>query len=146
MSEVTVYLAGAISKKEEIFCRTWRNIIKDDLSDIENIKIIDPIQGKSLNQEYDPKEIFTQDIINVRKSDIIVAELMLEDYDHVGTAMEIQDAYVYDRNKEIIIWGDKHKDHYFIRHVANKIFGTDELYKLINYLKEVSQGKDEMIT
>jgi len=110
----TIYLAGAIDKNHQTFCREWRNEVEDFLDNIYGIKIINPIKGKDLNKEYDPDDIYYQDLNAVRDSDIIFAEMVLNRC-YIGTAIELHHANMY--NKDIIVWGRTHDEHYFIRSI-----------------------------
>ena len=114
---VTVYLAVAISQKHEKYCREWRNTFKEHFSDEPRLKFIDPIEGKDLHKEYHPEEIYREDMKNIGKSDIILAEYMIEGYDHIGTLMELQEAY--QQNMGIIVFGDKNRGHYFLEYIID---------------------------
>lgn len=114
-----IYLAGAISQEHWNWCKNWRknitNTIESNFHGDCGIKIVDPMSDKEENTEYTAKDIYETDIRSVMNSDLIIAELDLKEYQHVGTLMELQQAFMSEI--PILIWGDKHIDHYFISYI-----------------------------
>ena len=112
----TVYLAGSIQCEREEFCRGWRKDIIKRFEKYEHIKFLNPIEGKDLSAEYDPKVIFETDIDCINQSDIVVVEMAYEDYHYIGSSIEIYHAWR--KNIPVIIWGSAHKDHYFLKYLS----------------------------
>ncbi len=127
-----VYLSGAICKEQESFCRSWRNRIKNSLSNRGDIILLDPIEDKNLDNEYDAEKIVKDDLFMVRSSDLFVAEMTMKDYSYIGTAMEMCFAHMLDI--PIYVWGDAYKDHYFIQVMSTKRYKN--IGQLINSIED----------
>lgn len=102
-----IYLAGAIDKTYEIYCRQWRKLFY-------KFEVIDPIKDKDLNDTYSVDYIYETDMESVKTCDLIVAELMLNT-PYIGTSMELQEAHM--TFKDIILITNK--DHYFLNYIIN---------------------------
>jgi len=112
----TVYLGGAITKDKEDFCREWRDKIIKRFYRYPEIEFINPIEGKDLNAEYKPKEIFEEDMESVKKSDLVVVEMDCPNYHYIGSSIEIHKAWQEDI--PVIVWGKAHTMHYFLRYLT----------------------------
>jgi len=120
---VTIYLAGSIRKDKESWCRYWRQEIEKELANINGVKIINPIKNESLDKEHNANDIYNKDVASVITSDIIFAEMYVDDgYPYIGTCLELQMARYHSNpssslglgRKEIIVWGFVHEGHYFM--------------------------------
>jgi len=127
-----VYLSGAICKEQEAFCRSWRNRIRNCLADRYDIVLLDPIEDKNLDNEYDPEKIVKDDLSMVRSSDLFVAEMTMKDYSYIGTSMEMSFAYML--SIPIYIWGNAWKDHYFIQVMSTR--RCKNIGQLINAIED----------
>lgn len=127
MSKKTVYLAGGMSGISHDEATIWRRYAKLRL-EAAGYKVLDPTIGKDLDRpgenidRYTPEQIVEGDLKAISESDIILAEVSRTDKPYIGTAMEIRQAYLW--NKMIIVWGGS--ESYWIRYHANREFGRLE--------------------
>jgi len=110
-----IYLAGAIDKCNEDFCRSWRNAVKRGVG-ADDVSFIDPIEDKDLEKTYSPRYIYETDIDAVEGADVVFAEMVIPDRCYIGTAIELHHAFQH--GIPIIVWGHVHEDHYFLRHIV----------------------------
>lgn len=144
MEKLKIYLAGAIIKESEEFCRSWRDFVKHYLED-KNIKFLDPIKGKDLDKDYNSKLIYTSDMRMVNKADIILAEMCLKDRPYIGTSMELQEAFR--EGKTIFLWGKANKGHYFLETIADEWYDSLEyaVMDLKKFTSEIMKGEKRFL-
>jgi nucleoside 2-deoxyribosyltransferase len=130
----TIYLAGSGSRNPQ-YALYWRGKAKNLLPDFETIS---PFRDKNIRDmykgekeqyqwgEYTPQEIVERDLNDIQKSDLVLAELVYDDYCYFGTASEMVYAKLF--RKPFIAFSDKHyiKNHYWIRYHSVKILDTLE--------------------
>lgn len=116
---ITVYLAGAIDKNKEHECRQWRNLATWYLNE-ENVKTINPIEGKELDQKYSATDIVNEDLESIDNSDIVLAEvgIITPNYPYIGTSMEIMYSWLNDT--PVYCWTDLEDNLFLDYHVTYK--------------------------
>ena len=140
MSKKTVYLAGGMSGITHDEATIWRRYARLRL-EAAGYKVLDPTAGKDLDRpgenvsRYTPAEIVEGDLKMISESDIILAEVSREDKQYIGTAMEIRQAYLWD--KLIIVWGGSKS--YWIRYHAEPLL-FDRLGAALGWL-ELDKGQ-----
>lgn len=140
MSKKTVYLAGGMSGISHDEATTWRRYARLRL-EAAGYRVLDPTLGKDLDRHgentdrYTPAEIVEADMRMISDSDIILAEVSREDKQYIGTAMEIRQAYLWD--KLIIVWGGS--KNYWIRYHAEPLL-FDRLGAALGWL-ELDKGQ-----
>ena len=132
---IKVYLAGSIREDRENFCRFWRMCVENYFRDDEDVEFLNPIAGKDLSKEYDPAEIYEEDIECVKESDIIFVEYSRDDYPYVGSTMELQLAHYLD--KDIIMWGMRHKGHPFIEAIMKYNYRSSSFIEALAELRDL---------
>lgn len=132
-----IYLSGAICKKHESFCRSWRDKIKKEFVDKKDLIFFDPIEGKDLTKNYQPYEIYKEDMRKIRLSDIVIVEMNLDEYPYIGTVIEMQYAYFLDI--PVYVWGSAHKNHYFLKVIETERY--DNIGQIISLIRDFCYGK-----
>lgn len=125
-----IYLAGKIHGISYEEATQWRNLCKRRLSS--DYDLLDPMEGKEFLQESNnipiltelsPLNIFNQDIENVRRADIILANL---NYLPVfGTPFELGYAFALGETKPLLLLGicsNEYYEHPFVAGSLDYIF------------------------
>lgn len=133
MGVKTIYLAGT-SKKGNSFALEWRKEATQKLNRMD-ISTINPFRNKVITQDgelYTPNEIITRDLWDIRRSDLVLAEMTQDDCAYIGTSMEIIAASKF-YDKPVVVWAsDKIATHYWIRALAVHI--SNDLDECIEYI------------
>ena len=129
--EKTIYLAGSATRDRE-FAIKWR---VEATTKLENygFRTLSPFRDRDLNnvpEETTSAEIVTRDLDDIRRSSLVLAEMVFDDYNYIGTSMEIMAANML--NIPVVVWTDKWKEHYWVKHHAVRCLPTlDEACKYI---------------
>ena len=128
---MTIYLAGSKRGSEEGNAISgWRQKAARLLPYESDIR--DPFRGKKHLPDgkfddisYTANEIVTRDLKDIRESDVVLAEMVFDDYNYIGTCMEIRAAAEY--GVPVVIWCPKAvAKHYWIEYHTVKSFETLE--------------------
>lgn len=147
-NEMTVYLAGPISGLRQAQALTWRVWAKTDLEATGRYHCIDPMRGHDSrkaeealradghNWPYGPKAVFMRDRHDVRRSQVLLVNLLGASRVSLFTMMEM--AWAYDQDAFILTVmeneGNVH-EHLAVREASSLIVPT--LDDAIHYLKSV---------
>lgn len=131
-----IYLAGSKRGSEPgNKISGWRDNVKTLLPDVE---LRDPFRGKprlangKFKEGYTPNEIVARDIRDICDSDLVLAEMVFDDYNYIGTSMEIRAAA--EAGVPVVMWcPDKVAKHYWIEYHSVKSFET--LGECCDYIK-----------
>lgn len=133
MSVKKIYLAGT-GRKGEDFAQEWRVIATERFTAM-GIECIDPFRGKKITQRceiYSPNEIVTRDLWDIRRSDLVLAEMTQFNTPYVGTSMEVIAASKF-YDKPVVVWANEQMgSHYWIRALAVHI--SEDLDECIDYI------------
>lgn len=132
-----IYTAGA---GRQPFATEWREEAQLLLPDF---NLINPFRGKEITQKcelYSPNEIVCRDLIDIQRSKLVLAEMLLDDYFYVGTSMEIMSAAHF-YHIPVVLWTDKYKNHYWLRQLCVQIFPS--LDECAEYIREFWSDIDE---
>lgn len=128
-----IYLAGTARKGNE-FAESWRVEASKKLSYM-GITTLNPFRGKIIDQScsiYNPNEIVARDLSDIRRSDLILAEMTQYNTPYVGTSMEIMAASKF-YDKPVVIWAnDEMQNHYWLRALSVHI--DTNLDRCIEYI------------
>lgn len=128
-----IYLAGTARKGTE-FAESWRNYATNRFLDM-GVEVISPFRGKVITQDcqiYNPNEIITRDLWDIRRSDLILAEMTQPNTPYVGTSMEIISASKF-YDKPVVVWANEQmSQHYWIRALSVHI--NEDLDECIDYI------------
>lgn len=133
MSIKSVYLAGTARKGEE-FAEEWRKKATHCL-ELMGVCCINPFRGKFITQDcqiYNPIEVVTRDLYDIRRSDLVLAEMTQMNTPYVGTSMEVIAASKF-YDKPVVIWANEQmSQHYWIRALSVHI--NEDLDECIDYI------------
>lgn len=133
MSVKRIYLAGTARKGEE-FAHGWRDYAINRL-DLMGIESVNPFRGKYITQDcqiYNPIEVVTRDLYDIRRCDLVLAEMTQLNTAYVGTSMEVISASKF-YDKPVVIWANEQmSQHYWLRALAVKI--DEDLDECIDYI------------
>ena len=133
-----IYLAGSKRGSEpDNKISGWRQKVRKLLPYY--VELRDPFRGKkrlpdgnfdtSVNNA---REIVARDLQDIRDSDIVLAEMVFDDYNYIGTSMELRAASEY--GIPVVIWcPDAVAKHYWIEYHTVNSFET--LEECCNYIK-----------
>lgn len=129
-----IYLAGGATRDPK-FAIEWRENVRGLL--YPKFTTVSPFRGKNLDAsgkwaKYEPNEIVTRDLRDIRSSGLVLVEMVFPDYNYVGTCMEIQAAG--DAGIPVVLWTEHWKNHYWLRFHAVKVLPT--LEECCDYIKE----------
>ena len=131
-----VYLAGAGGLGVE-YAEGWRKEVD------ECFNTINPFRSNKLRKAYNagsyqgekhftPNEIVMRDLSDIRRCDVVLAEMRSESYNYIGTSSEI--FYANSIGKPVVLWTtDKYNNHPWLVHACVKIF-TGELEEVLDYI------------
>lgn len=120
MSDLTFYLSGACSESREYYCREWRKESKKEIKRrCPESKVINPLEDKDLSVDYNARKLVEEDLEYVGLSDVIIAEMLLDDYAYIGTSMEL--FYAFQLGIPIFV-ATRFENNYFLDYVATETF------------------------
>jgi nucleoside 2-deoxyribosyltransferase len=126
-----IYLAGSASKDTD-FRVKWR---ADAAKMLPSFKPLSPFREKpaAYDDTYTPGEIVDRDVDDIKRSRIVLAEMIFPDYNYIGTSMEL--VYAKQFQVPVVIWTDvpRIKNHYWNRYHSVKILPT--LEKCCEYIE-----------
>lgn len=137
-----VYLAGAGGLGVE-YAEGWRNKLEEAF--FEEL-FINPFRANKLREAYKsgsyqgensftPNEIVMRDLLDIQRSDVVLAEMRSDDYNYIGTSSEI--FYAHSIGKPVVLWTtDKYKLHPWLVHACVKIFTCDDVADACDYIIE----------
>lgn len=129
----TIYLAGTGRKGDE-FASGWRREAEKKFWDM-GIKTLDPFRNKDLSEKceiYNPNEIVVRDLWDIRRSDLVFAEMTQDNCPYIGTSMEVIAASKF-YDKPVVIWAsEKMSYHYWLRALAVHI--STDFEECIDYI------------
>ena len=120
-----VYLAGGGGMSIE-YAEAWRNEAS------KYFDTINPFRANKLRTAYGtgsyqgekhftPNEIVMRDLHDIRRCDVVLAEMRSESYNYIGTASEI--FYAHSIGKPVVLWTTpKYANHPWLVHACVKIF------------------------
>ena len=121
-----IYLAGSKRGSEPgNRISGWRDRVRKLLP--YDTELRDPFRGKDMskNDIYTAREIVSRDLQDIRDSDLVIAEMVFDDYNYIGTSMEIRAAAEY--GVPVVIWcPNSVAEHYWIEYHTVKSFETLE--------------------
>ena len=115
-----IYLAGA---GRDGHAQGYRIAAKSLLPDWQ---ALDPFKGRTINSKcdlYTPHEIVTRDLRMIANADCVLAEMILPDYNYIGTSMEIFYASKI-LGLPVVVYTDKYQHHYWLRDLTVANFPT----------------------
>ena len=139
-----VYLAGAGGLGVE-YAEGWRGLATNYFN-WHDAKSIDPFRSNKLRtaykagsyqgeQHFTPNEIVMRDLSDIRRCDIVLAEMRSESYNYIGTASEI--FYAHEIGKPVVLWTtDKYKFHPWLVHACVKVFTCESIEDPCEYIVE----------
>lgn len=128
-AERYLYLAGA-ADDNHVAIKGWRDQANHDLSDM--FITLNPLRGKNPKGIYTPNEIVVRDISDIQRSSLVFAEMVRDDYNYIGTSMEIRIAA--DMGIPVVLWcSGKYASHYWLNYHTVKIFLTYE--ECVDYIR-----------
>ena len=129
-----IYLAGT-GRKGEVFASGWRLDAKRKFAE-RGIETIDPFRNKDLSEKceiYTPNEIVVRDLWDIRRSDLVFAEVTHDDCQYLGTSMEIMAASKF-YDKPVVVWAsEKAQYHYWLRALA--VFISTDFNECVEYVE-----------
>lgn len=148
--EKYVYVAGPVSKGSFSDCSRWRDKAKFHLDNLDGkFKVLDPLRGKecTANEKYllpsgytgnaSDHVIFETCIWDIRRCDVVLANLSEAKVVSIGTMFEI--AWAYSLGKYIVVvMGDSDSDlhnHAFVKEAASIILPN--LEEAMEYIEEI---------
>lgn len=135
---LTVYLAGSVAGHSSLAAANEWRVKAANILEAAGYCVLNPLRGKEDGVDYCPNRIVLRDLCDIAKSDILLVEMAYEGFPYIGTSMEIRAAH--EQEKEIILWGTAHKNHYWLRYHATKWFDTLDV--ALRYLTEGVGGDD----
>ena len=126
-----IYLAGGATHNPE-FAVDWREKASLLLPDY---RCLSPFRGKKLDTSgkwdvFEQNEIVMRDLHDISRSRLVLAEMMIDGYNYIGTSMEIRTAA--ERGIPVVMWTEKFSNHYWIRFHTVKCLPT--LEECCNYI------------
>lgn len=122
----TVYLAGGINGHVGWDYPTrWRQTAKEKL-EAAGYHVLDPLRGSVVNGNStviaDILAIVDRDLLDIAQCDVLLVEMDWPEAPYIGTAMEIR--YAWERNKEIVMWGEANRSSAWLWYHKSKWFDT----------------------
>lgn len=137
-----VYLAGAGGLGVE-WAEGWRNRVRETFFEE---MCIDPFRSGKLRKAYSdgsyqgeksytPNEIVLRDVRDIQKCDVVLAEMRHNQYNYIGTCMEIWEAHR--QGIPVVLWTiPKHEHHPWLVHTCVKIFTCADVEDVCDYILE----------
>lgn len=113
MNKRVVFLSGpmrGVPRKEGI---AWREKARKLLG--KNFKVLHAYRGREKKETFpDPRGAVIRDKDDIKRADIIIVNDTYENVSMIGTSMEV--FYAYTLDKIIIIFGNAHKEDYWLNY------------------------------
>lgn len=114
-----IYLAGSSESAD------WANAYRQEAASyLPEWDTIDPFKGRTIDGKcalYSPKEVVLRDLKFIDSADALLAEMLLDDYNYIGTSMEIFYASQV-RHIPVVVCTQKYQRHYWLRDLAVGVF------------------------
>lgn len=124
-----VFLSGPIrglSREESL---NWRNYAHKILQD--SFEVVHALRNREEGETFpDPRLAIIRDKNDIDSSDIILVNDTFVNSSMIGTSMEV--IYAYQKNKVVIVFGDGHKEDYWLNyHSYIRVASLEEACSLI---------------